>query len=71
MPTASTPRSADHKAIRARAPNGTGERVFVPLTPSERADLKKRADEDSRTESSMARVIYIAGLQALETAAQG
>lgn len=71
MPTASNPRSADHKAIRTRAPNGTGDRVFVPLTPAERAELKERALQDHRSEASMARLIYMAGIQAMFTGPQG
>lgn len=48
---------------RSKAPTGmAGTRVNMPLTPEELADLKARAATQSRSDGSMARLIYLEGL---------
>lgn len=67
MTTASLTPVQESAAPRARAPKGASARVWVPLQSAEEAALKTRAAQEGRTTSAMARVIYLAGLQALES----
>jgi hypothetical protein len=54
------------KAPKCRAPNGVNsiDRISVALMPDERAELIKRAAEDGRTNSAMARVYMVRGMKA-------
>lgn len=66
MTTASLPQQAEHRAPRSRSPKGTSARVWLPLQTTEEKDLQARAQAEGRTASGMARVIYLAGIEAIE-----
>lgn len=51
---------------RSKAPTGmAGKRVNMPLTPEELEELEARAKRESRSNGSMARLIYLEGLAAI------
>lgn len=58
--------SHDKKPPRCRAPNGVNsiDRVSLALMQNEREELIKRAAEDGRTISAMARVYMVRGMKA-------
>lgn len=66
MTTASPAPQSDSRTPRSRAPQGASARVWVPLQATEEQALKDRAEAEGRTTSGMARVIYLAGLEAIE-----
>lgn len=51
---------------RSRAPKGvdSARRLHVALTPSEREELERRASEQDRTVSAMARIYLVRGMRA-------
>lgn len=56
----------------SRAPNGMDHaRVNMPLTPSEREDLRALANRESRSIGSMARLLYLRGLAAYKAELAG
>lgn len=66
MTTASLAPQSESRTPRSKAPKGASSRVWVPLQITEEQDLKARAEAEGRTASGMARVIYLAGLEAIE-----
>ena len=50
---------------RQRAPSGvdTARRLRVALLPAERAELERRAEEDGRSISAMARIFMVRGMR--------
>lgn len=61
-----TAQSITKKAPRCRAPNGVNsiDRVSLALMQEEREELIRRAAEDGRTISAMARVYMVRGMKA-------
>lgn len=55
-----------NKPPKCRSPNGvnSADRVSVALMQNERTELLRRADEDGRTASAMARVYMVRGMKA-------
>lgn len=57
---------------RSRAPNGvmSDKPVGMRLKATEKADLATMAEQQNRSESSLARLIYLRGLEAMKAAGE-
>lgn len=57
---------------RSRAPNGvmSDKPVAMRLKATEKADLVTMAEQQNRSESSLARLIYLRGLEAMKAAGE-
>lgn len=54
---------------RSPSPRGCNSPLMTHLTPDERAQLVKLADEEARSMSAMARLLIVQGMQRLQTQA--
>lgn len=50
-------------SVRSRTPNGCSERISMQVSAAERAEIERIAFRESRSVSSVARLIFLEGMR--------